>query len=182
MSDPILLAMIDNLRRELARIPVRLSERTLVAEFNNSEDPNSDVNCGCFECPPQDGAIIGGCAGAPNGAFPQYHLISEPNPFSDDSGTSAITTFTYERALCGASSSSSSSAGGTGCKWYSCPVYLCNPESSSSSSSSSSSPECGIYYQILELSLDEFGNTVESVSVAYQAAGGGTDWMGAGIE
>lgn len=131
--------------------------------------------CDCFDCLSSTQATVAACAGAPNGAAFQYLLPMGVTPFSDNGGTSDITTFTYGTPVCPSSSSassSSSSSSGT-CIWYSCPATLCQP----SSSSSSSSGACGVYQLTLVMTLDVSGQTVESFYLHFIS---GTDWAMAG--
>ena len=168
-------ARLDQLWREVSRYPVRWGERTIPPAANNGGNGGNGGCANCFECLPSSQATVGGCSAAPNGAPIQFSLNAGANVFSDVSGTSNFTTFSYGSAVCG--SSSSASSGGSGCSWYSCPVSICNDASSSSSSSSaSSSTSCGIYQLRLDLSLVS-GETVISIYIVFVS---GTDWMGTG--
>ena len=164
-------AKLDQLFREISRYPVRWGERTIPPTGNDGGNGGNGGCANCFECLPASQATVGGCSAAPNGAPMQFSLNAGVNVFSDSSGTSIYTTFTYGTAVCG--SSSSASSGGSGCSWFSCPVSICSPSSSSSSSSSAS---CGIYQLRLDLTAVS-GQTVESIYIVFVS---GTDWMGTG--
>lgn len=142
----------------------------------------SESECGCcdvFNCPDPTLATVGGCPGAPNGAFSTYKLNTGVTPFSDNNGTSNYTTYDNTRPQCEANGdtggSSSSSSSGDPCTWYSCPVSICETVvSSSSSSSSSSSIICGLYQQRLTFALNSDGIPVATIQDVFLS---GTNWM-----
>lgn len=179
-------ADIQNLRRELSRIPVRFPDRTIPPSASSSSGGGGGSGCGCcnsYNCISLSSANYGGCiVCGPNGATSVRSLLWGPNPFSDAGGVSGTTTLYQGSPVCGASSSSSSSSSTAGgvCSWYSCPALLCQPVTSSSSSSSSAA--CG-YYQLVETmttGTNAFGESIilTQIQIVFVS---GTNWIGGSV-